>query len=67
MECALLFESGFDTLVDQSVLIHVSASTQLTRLMQRDNISEAKAREWMALQLPEEEKMRRATFILSND
>lgn len=67
MECALLFESGFDALVDQSVLIHVSASTQLTRLMQRDSISEAKAREWIALQLPEEEKMRRATFILCND
>lgn len=67
MECALLFESGFDTLVDQSVLIHVTTHTQLTRLMQRDNISEAKAREWIALQLPEEEKMRRATFILCND
>ncbi len=67
MECALLFESGFDALVKSSVLIHVTERTQLTRLMQRDGISEAKAREWMALQMPEEEKMQRATYILNND
>lgn len=67
MECALLFESGFDALVNQSVLVHVTSQTQLNRLMQRDGISESKAREWIALQLPEEEKMRRATFILPND
>lgn len=67
MECALLFESGFDKLVAQSVLIHVSAATQLQRLMQRDGISEEKAREWIALQMSEEEKLQRATSVLPND
>ena len=67
MECALLFESGFDRLVDCSLLIHVSASTQLQRLMARDHISESKAYEWMALQLSEEQKLERADYVLDND
>ena len=67
MECALLFESGFDRLVDCSLLIHVSASTQLQRLMARDHISESKAHEWMALQLSEEQKLERADYVLDND
>lgn len=67
MECALLFESGFDRLVDCSLLIHVSASTQLQRLMTRDHISESKAHEWMALQLSEEQKLERADYVLDND
>lgn len=67
MECALLFESGFDRLIDCSLLIHVSASTQLQRLMTRDHISESKAHEWMALQLSEEQKLERADYVLDND
>lgn len=67
MECALLFESGFDRLVDCSLLIHVSASTQLQRLMARDHISESKAHEWMALQFSEEQKLERADYVLDND
>lgn len=67
MECALLFESGFCHLVDTSVLVHVSQQTQLKRLMARDHISEEKAKEWIALQLPENEKMLRAGYILCNE
>lgn len=67
MECALLFESHFDRLVDTSVLVHVSAATQLARLMGRDRISEEKAREWLALQLSEDERMAHAALVLDNE
>ena len=67
MECALLFESGFDILVDASVLVHVSAETQITRLMNRDQISREKAQAWIDLQLSEAEKMQRATAYLINE
>lgn len=67
MECALLFESGFDRLVDRSVLVHVSAATQEARLMARDGISREAARDWIALQLSEAEKLRRADAVLDND
>ncbi len=67
MECALLFESGFSALVEKSVLVHVSAATQLKRVMQRDHISAEKARQWIALQMSEDEKMRIASAVLVNE
>ena len=67
MECALLFEAGFDKLTDITATIIVSEKTRLERLMLRDNIDEIQARKWMALQLPETEKQRRADFCLRND
>ncbi len=67
MECALLFETGFNSLTSLSVLVHVSHTTQLSRLMARDNISREKAEAWIALQLPEEEKLERADRIIVNE
>lgn len=66
MECALLFEAGFDRLVHFAAAVTVPPAVRLERLMARDRISEEKARAWMALQLPEEEKCRRAHFLLRN-
>ncbi len=67
MECALLFEAGFDSLVDRSVHVAVSHATQLRRVMERDGVTEGQAEAWMALQMPEEEKRRRADVVLYND
>ena len=67
MECALLFESGFNRLVDYSVLVHVSAQTQLQRLMARNHISAQKAQSWIDLQLSESEKMARADAYIVNE
>lgn len=67
MECALLFESGFDRLVDRTVLVHTSDEVRLARLMARDGISRAQARKWMTLQMTEEEKLARADIVISND
>ncbi len=66
MECALLYESGFDRLVDE--VVHVSAPEELRieRVMQRDGIGRETALRWMALQMPEEEKSARATHIIYN-
>lgn len=67
MECALLFESGFDRYVDLTVHVAAPQEVRLSRVMARDNVSHEKALEWMALQLPEEEKARRADYIVNND
>lgn len=67
MECALLFESGFDILTDVSVLIHVSAETQISRLMERDHLTREQALSWIGLQLSEEEKMKRCSAFLVNE
>ena len=67
MECALLFESGFDRLVDKCVVVHVSHETQLARLMALDHISRQKALRWIDLQLSEDEKVRRADYVINNE
>lgn len=67
MECALLFESGFDRLTDFTVLVSAPEEVRITRVMERDGVSRSKAKEWIALQMPEEEKEARADFIIRND
>lgn len=67
MECALLFESGFDRLTDFSVLVTAPEEVRIARVMERDGVSRSKAKEWMALQMPEQEKMARADLVIRND
>lgn len=67
MECAILFESGFDSLVDITATVVVSEKLRLSRVMARDKVTEAKAKEWMSLQLPEKEKAIRSDFLLHNE
>jgi dephospho-CoA kinase len=67
MECALLFESGFESLVDHSICVTVSESQRIQRVMSRDGVTHEKVLEWMRLQMPEEEKKQRADFIIINE
>lgn len=67
MECALLFESGFERLVDDVAVVVVPEALRLQRVMARDRVSAEKARAWMKLQLPETEKIARADYCLRND
>lgn len=67
MECALLFESGFDKDVDASVLITAPTALREERVAERDGISTARVRDIMALQLSDEEKAIRATHVITND
>ena len=67
MECALLFESGFDRLVDEVVAVSVPEELRLQRVVDRDGVTTEKARAWMALQLPEAEKLCRADYVVRND
>ncbi|MBO5699295.1 MAG: dephospho-CoA kinase [Bacteroidaceae bacterium] len=67
MECALLYETGFDQFVDEVILVTANIETRIERVMARDNVTREKALAWMALQMPEEEKARRAHHIVRND
>lgn len=66
MECALLFEAGFDRLVDAVALVAAPQELRVRRVMERDGASREKVLEWMALQMSEEEKARRSDFIIEN-
>ena len=67
MECALLYEAEFDNEVDFSVLVSAPEKVRVERVMNRDGIPAQTVRKWMAMQLSEGEKMRRADFVVNND
>lgn len=67
VECALLFESGFDKYVSHRVFVSASESVRLHRVMTRDSIDEQTARKWMSWQLSEVEKQRLSDFVIVND
>ena len=67
MECAILFESGFERYVDRVVCVTAPAEVRIQRVMARDGISREKALEWMSKQLPQEEVLARSDFEIIND
>jgi dephospho-CoA kinase len=67
IESAILFESGFDSLVDKVLLVTASEELRMARVIRRDKVTPEKVRARMLNQLPEEEKMKRAHLIISSD
>lgn len=67
MECAILFSSGFDKLVDKVICVTAPLETQVERIIARDGISRTKALEWIAKQMPQEEVVNRSDYIIVND
>ena len=66
-EAPLLYEVGAESRVDAVLVVTVPETQQLQRLMARDQLSEAAARERIATQLPQAEKTARADFVIAND
>ena len=67
LESAILYESGFDDVVDAVVMVYAPKSLRLQRAMKRDQASETQVRARMAAQMDDEEKRRRADYVVMND
>lgn len=65
-EAPLLFEAGGEDRVDQVLVVVIDPVLQLERLMKRDNLSEGEARQRIAAQWPQAEKVRRADYVVDN-
>lgn len=63
---ALIIESGSIDKYDALIVISCPDELQVERVMQRDNFSEEKARNIVAHQMPNEERLRYADFIIDN-
>lgn len=63
----LLFETGYDSLVDKSVLVVAPLEQRIARIMERDRIDAARVRARMATQIPPAEARQRADFVIEND
>lgn len=67
MECAILFESQFDSVVDRTVLIWAKDSTRLKRAMVRDHATAELITARMKAQIPSEEAKKKANFIFNHE
>jgi dephospho-CoA kinase len=66
-EAAILFESGASVEMDQTVLVYAPEELRISRVMKRDGRSREDVLKRMEHQLSEEEKMKKADHILTND
>lgn len=63
----LLFETGYDRLVERSVLVVAPLEQRIARVVERDRIDETRVRARMAAQMAPERARERADFIIEND
>jgi len=63
----LLFETGYDRLVDKSVLVVAPLELRIARVVERDKLDERRVRARMAAQMEPERARRAADFVIEND
>lgn len=67
IDAALHFEINWNEAMDLMVVVDAPLEQRLVRVQQRDGVDEATVRRRMANQLPMEEKVRRADYVIQND
>ena len=66
-EAALLFDTGGYKHVDDVVVVHASLDTRIERVMQRDQVSREQVLARISNQMPAEEMVERADYVIPND
>ena len=67
LESAILYESGFDDVVDRVLMVYAPETLRVERAMKRDGISEAQIRLRMASQMDDEVNRLKADWVVMND
>ena len=63
----LVFETGRDKEFDAIIVVACPREMQLQRLMERNKLSKEDAERRLAAQLPIEQKVKKATYVINND
>lgn len=66
VEAALIIEAGSRHRFDRLIVVHCRPEVQIERLMRRNRISREEAERLIAAQMPQEEKMRHADFLIDS-
>lgn len=66
-EAAILFESGFYKMMDYTILVSAPREQRVKWVMQRDGSNREQVEERMKNQMPEVEKQKLASVVLTND
>lgn len=67
VEVPLLFELSMEDRFDVVIVVSASHKLQIKRLMERDDVSYSDAKALLDTQVPDEEKIKRAEFVIRND
>ena len=67
LECAILYEAGFEDTVDKVVMVYAPESLRIERAMKRDKAAEAQIRARIAAQMDDDEKLHRADYVIYTD
>lgn len=67
IESAILFESGFDRIVDVSLMVYAPLEVRVNRVLSRDQTTRAEVLRRIENQFPDETKKERADYVIEND
>lgn len=67
VDAPLIFESGFDSHLDHTLLIFASMKMRIARALRRGNLTREEILRRMDLQMPEEDKRDLASFVIENN
>lgn len=65
-EAALLFETGSYAALDKIVVVTAPEEVRIARVLQRETTTEEQVRARIRQQMPQEEKIKRADFVIEN-
>ena len=66
MSVPQLYETGWEVYFDYVLLIIADDKVRLERLLKRNNITEDAAQKRLAAQISQEEKIKKADFVIDN-
>jgi dephospho-CoA kinase len=66
LDIPLLFENGLEVGMDAVVLVYAPPEVQLDRLVRRNGFSQEEARRRLSAQMPIDDKVARATYVIDN-
>ncbi|MFN0159516.1 MAG: dephospho-CoA kinase [Bacteroidota bacterium] len=67
IEAALVFESGLDSILDYTVVVHANDKVRIDRVVRRDGFSVDQVTRRMELQIPTKELLELADFTIENN
>ena len=67
MESAIIFEANLASHFDKIITVEAPVELRISRVMQRDGMTEDNVRKRMAAQFSESERVERADFVIYND
>lgn len=67
MESAILFESGFNKMVDKVIVMTASEHIRIARVMKRDKVAVEQVKARMSHQMADDKKIANADFVIHSD